>query len=615
MWLRPGNRLLFASGTSETSSTNVGARVFAVNTDRVEIAGGLVSGRLPYAAILRYLNAVLFYLSELTSQQVYLNESSLTGVTTSATSGGLRLAVPAGGGTYSVYDAGFNPPVLPSGDVSTSSGGTKSMQGNTGVSLSAWRTTTNAISAPSNVVYKVMTPGTADIFSITLPAAVFGQDGWILGGTRWGDASGDVRVVRYVYITPRGTFTATNGSPNISGDSSTRWLRDLYPGDTVVIGGGTYTIATITADNAATITPNFTGTTGSGKTALLIGISSDWLNGELGDLINRNAFKPPPAAGVFQFAGNVFLWGTYGASGSVTGPAITPMLKNNPEHVGLVNILTTYGNDLVNVIPGDQTLFLMTTNTLETVTFTGNDTEPYKIRAYDGLAGFRSPKNGVVYKNRFYGYSQRPFRTVTDSDIDVEFAQAVADSMVTWDGSKVVVMFDPQKEAVLYCHFVAAIPPATEGITTCIPYMAQIDKWGPPIEITGQITDAAISNGQLYVTIVTSSGNYRVNTWEGGTGLADPYIDTQFINYPDRYRVKGFVFTGRADALTAFGSSPSGPSTSFYPLTLGPGTNAYEEVFANLPPSRALAMRISFTAGAGFMDRLIARGYRLAARR
>lgn len=618
VWLRPGARLIVANGVAQTSSTNVGARIFPLNQYRAEIAGALVSSRLPYAGLIRYQNAVLFFLSELTGQQVYVNESTstpfnLTGVTTASSAGVLRIAVPNGSGGFNTYDAGFAKPGT--GTVTTPAGGTKGMTGTTGVALAPWRSATNAIGPPSEITYATLTLGAADQFSIALPATVSGQDGWIFCGTRWGDQSGDIRIVRFVYITPRGTFTATNGSPNLTAGVGTFWNRDLRAGDVVTIDGGSYTISAVTSDTTATLTANFTGGTGAGKTMTVTTAVAEWYNGELGSLIDRDAQKPPKAAGVFQFAGRVFLWGCYGEGSGLTGPAIVPMLEDNPEHVGLHAILTSQGDDIVNVLAGDQTLFVMTANTLELVTFTGDPANPYKIRAYDGLSGFRAAMNGTVYKNRFYGYSQRPFRTVTDGDIDVEFGQPVADAMAGWDGANVVVLVDPIKEAVLFCRFEAAIPPASEGITTCIPYMPQLGKWGVPILVTGQVTDGVINNGQLYLVVVTSSGNYRVQTWEGGTGLSNPYIETQSWNDVDRWKVKGVVFAGRADMITLFSNSPAGATAEVFTISLSPGANQYPEIFTNTPPARAVFARINFPSSDGTFERLTVRAYPLAARR
>src|SRR5262245_25418159 len=80
IWLRPGGVIEPAMGVSEVSGTNVGARIFAANTQRATIAGGLTGSRLPYAGFIRFDNAVFLYMSENTSSQVYINETAVTGL-------------------------------------------------------------------------------------------------------------------------------------------------------------------------------------------------------------------------------------------------------------------------------------------------------------------------------------------------------------------------------------------------------------------------------------------------------------------------------------------------------------------------------------------------------
>src|SRR5262245_44354689 len=163
VWLRPGGRVEVASGLSQVSSTNVGARIFAANTQRASIAGGLNGDLLPYAGLIRYPNSVLLFLSEDTSAQVYLDETAVTGLTTSSTAGRLRVAVPDGSGGFNVFDAGFDKPILTSSDVTVftfgaGSLGQRPMAGAIGVAVAPWRSKTNAIGPPSEVVYNNIPP-------------------------------------------------------------------------------------------------------------------------------------------------------------------------------------------------------------------------------------------------------------------------------------------------------------------------------------------------------------------------------------------------------------------------------------------------------------------------
>lgn len=612
VWLRPNGRIEVAKGTTGVSVTNVGARLFAVDISRASIEGGLVSNRLPYAGIIRYLNAVLLYLSESVSAQVYLNETAVSGLTTSATAGRLRVAVPAGGGTYSVFDAGFDKPGI--GTVTTATGGTKAMTGRTGTAIAPWRTTTNAIGPPSEVTYNDLTPTTADLIKNQFPSPASGQDGWIFCGTRWGDQSGELRVVRYVYLTPRGTFTATNGSPNLTAGIGTFWNRDLRAGDIVTIDAASYTISAVTSNTTATLTANFGGSTAAGKTMLITTAAADWYDSELGALIDRDAIRPPRAAGVFEYANRVFLWGVKGeSSSSATGPAILVCLKNNPEHVGLDAISTASGSDLVNVLVGDRQLYLMTTTGLEVVTFTGREEEPYIVREI-AQPGFRSGTCGVIYKDFFYGFNRRPLRTRVDENIDVNFAARVWSDMQDWDPLRVLVAVDPKNEAVLFIY-------DNLSSTTVIPYMTQLGVWGPPFTTGNRYFDSAVVDGELYITQI-SLGNIRVIQWEGSTGQSGAYVASQYYdaNLLMRSRLKNLQFAGKGTTLRVYAQPPDaaipdvsdgGASAANFALSGSEKDEA--EIFTNIE-GRAFAFRVDLPT-TGTIQKIIARGMPRSERR
>lgn len=615
-WLRPKGKIEVAKGLSEVSATNVGARIFAADIQRAVLAGGLAGSRLPFAGLLRYQNAVLFFLSENTSAQVFLNEVAVTGLTTSSTAGRLRVAVPDGVGGFNVFDAGFDKITLNVLDVSATAGGVierKPMSGFIGVALAPWRSKTNAIGPPSDIIYLDVTPDpNGRSIKIILPSAVSGQNGWVYCGTRWDDRSGEIRIVRYIYIQPRGTFTATNGSDALTAGVGTFWTRDLASGDVVTIDASGGVIKSVTSDKTATLTTNFTGSTGAGKTMIINSALGSWFNSELGALVSKDTFRPPRAAGLLQYAGRVFLWGvpdtTHVASSNVTGNAILAMLDQNPEHVGLFAIVTASGSDLVNVLTADGPMYLMTTTSLEVVSFTGDPATPYIIRVV-AEPGFKATSNGVLYKDWFYGFNNRPLRTRARENIDVLFAEPVWEDMRLWDATRVMVAVDPDNDAVLYIF--------DDGATSIvIPYMGQLGVWGSPLNFSARILDTAVVNGKLFVTYL-SGGNIRVNQWEGGTGIggtrfvASQYYDMNLLN---RNRLKNVVATGKIGTLRVYAATPdaavpdvSNTGVAAASFTLSDTDKSEAEIFTNIE-GRAMAFRADFVSNDGKFDKLIARG-------
>jgi hypothetical protein len=613
VWRDPGGKIRVANGLLETSSTNVGARIFAANIQRATIAGGLTGNRLPYAGLLRHDNACIFFVSENTGSQVYLNEAAVTGMTTSSSAGRLRVAIPDGVGGYTTVDAGFEKPVLPIANVAvaTSVDTNRNMNGNIGVALAPWRTKTNAIGPPSDIVYSSVTASTGAVIRITLPAVAAGQDGWIYCGTKANDKGGTLRVVRYIRMNIRGTFTATNGSPTLTAGIDTQFTRDLYRSDRILIDGGNYNISSVDSDTQVTLTANFTGLTGSGKTATIsTTVDGSWLDTELGDLIISNdTFKPPRCAGVLSYSGRVFVWGCFGESASSpTGPMIFPTIDANPEHVVLQGIRTASGSDLVNVLAGDGPLYLMTTTSLEVIDFTGGAEVPFRARIV-AEPGFMAATNGLLYTDYFYGYNGRPLRTRARENIDTEFAKPVWSDMDGWNPERVMVAIDPKNQAVLYIHDDGA---ASE----VIPWMTQQEQWGPPLNFDARIIDTQVVNGALYLTYL-SGGNYRVQQWEGGSGIGGTrYIASQYLDpgYLLTGRIKQIVATGKIGSVSVFAATADADPPDVSNLgaaadtfTMSDTSKREPAIFTNIPADAA-AFRVDFASNDGHLDKLVVAG-------
>lgn len=557
VWLRPFGGVEPIMGTAGISLTAVGARLFNADVDRWEIAGALVGSRLPYAGLIRGPGGVIFFVSELTSKQVYRNETAVAGMTTSATSGRLRLAIPNGSGGFDTYDAGFDKPATPT--VTVGAGGTKSMAGQTGVALAPWRIITDTIGPPSPITYNDLQPTTADLVSIVLLTAVSGQDGWIYAGTRPGDTSGELHVIRYVRITPRGTFTATNGSPNITAGVGTFFQQDLRSGDVIPIdGGGPYTVSAVTSQTTLTLTGNYAGATAALKTTTITTAAADWYDAEAaaGAIVDQDIIRLPQAAGVFSFANQYFVWGVTDrvkTPGAVTGPAAVAMLPGNPEHCKASGLmLTASGADMLNVLVGDEQLFVMTTAGLDYAVFTGDPTNPYKIRTV-AEPGFKAATNGLVYKNTFYGYNNRPVRIFANGESDVEFAAPVWSDMKAWQAQRVLQAIDPNNEAVLYCY------DNQTATSTVIPYMTALSAWNPPHVYALRFIDSAVVQGELYLTTIDiASGNYLVIQWEAGSG-GSCYFATQFYDFGELDVVdviKQIQVAGKLASVTLFVATP-----------------------------------------------------------
>lgn len=616
-WRDPGGKIRVAKGLLEMSSTAVGARLFAADIQRASIAGALVGSRLPFAGLLRYENAVLLYLSENTDAQVYLDEVAVAGLTTSATAGRLRVAVPDGVGGFDVFDSGFEKPTI--GDFPTTvTVGVKPVEGMVGVARARWRTSTNAIGPVSEIAYFDFVPDsgfTSRVLDVaTGPDGVelaTGADGWVYYGTRWDDLSGALQVVRYVYGTLPGTFTLTSADATVVGIGTT-WTRDLRPFDTFSIdsaSGTSVQVLSITSDTEIELTTPWAGSTGSGHIGIMDTAAAEWYDSELlDDFGERDIIRPPAAAGVIQYAGRVLIWGCYGGEGNPTGSVILPMLEDNPEHCFIRGIRTDSGGDLVNVLGADGPLYLMTTLGLELVTLTGDPNTPYNVRQIV-QPGFKAATNGILFGDYFYGFNGKPLRTQASKNIDLVFAAEVLSDMEGWDPERVVIAGDPKNQAVLYIH--------DETVRTkVVPFMTQQEQWGSPIYFTGRFLDQAIVGGDLYVTVLDGS-DITVNRWEGGAGIdGERFVASQYYD-PDQLkqiRLKVLDIVGKCGSLSVYAVTPDTDPPDVGDLGAATATFALSDTSKKEPEIRtqiagdAFAFRVDFTSNDGYLDKIVASG-------
>lgn len=556
-WLRPFGRLVPVRGVLRRSTQSTGPYIFPIGRYRGSIGGSLVSGRLPKSSLVRY-NRALFFVSEQTSQQVYLNESTipipsmpftLTGVITSPTSGKLRVAL-LNGNTYQAHDAGLTAPQALT-NVSPISGGTKGMDGIVSIVACRKRINTETISNPSPANTQTLSASVNNRLRVVLPAAADGQDAWLLGGTYWGQGNfGPWRLIREVRVALEGTMSVSTVTVNQSQESllvgsNTRFLRDLRVGDVISIAGQSYTLTAIASDTtaSATLGPE----QGAGASATVLEVVLEWRNGELTDLIEFDNDEPPILDGLMLFNNVPFGW---------QGNVLYPSKIGNPESFprALARITQT-GADIVSAIAGDARIYLMTTNSLEVVTFTQNPADPFLIRQAWSF-GFSSPTQAVVAEGTLFAAvgtatGVKVVRTRVDDSPDLEFSAPVEADMANWNVSNVVLAVDPSNAAVLVMHY--------DGVstTTVLPYMLQQGVWGLPIPVPGKVTSATTVNNSCELMVAEDNG-FKTYEWEGDTGantaayVAFPFIDKEGL----RQVVKGIKFTGSADTIYVYKAEP-----------------------------------------------------------
>lgn len=604
-WVRPGGRLIPTKGAAETTAQNVGPRIYALDQYRGTIGGALVSSRLPKESLVRYQGSALFFVSENTSQQVYINESTsspftLTSVTTSSTASKLRVAL-LNGTTYTAYDAGLAAPLSP-GTVATETGGDKSMDGVVSIVACARRSVTDYTSNPCPADVQTLAAAGNNRIRVTLPSMATGQDGWIYAGTNWGAGNyGPWKTIREIDTVF--SVTCTNASASVTFANADKWLR---PGDKITIvdslaassnyyvdgGADAPTSTGFKLASDATGTPTtFSGATGA-CTVTVTEIVLDWRNGELGEQIEFDNDLPPTLDGLMLFNNTPFGW---------QGNTLYPSKIGNPE--AFPQILargTQSGANIVQALAGDGRIYLMTTNGLEVVTFTQNDLDPFLIRQVWAF-GFSSPTQAVVAEGTLYaavGTSSgvKIVRTRVDDSPDLEFSANVESDMLGWNVANVTMAIDPANGAVLAIY--------NDGTNSkIVPFMLQQQVWGLPQTVTGQVKSAAtVGNSCYFINLVSS--NFRVYTHEGGTGSGTTsYVVWPFIEQDGiRQIIKRIKVTCDATTLYVYtlapgASVPDVTNTTAATVSVALTDTLVQEpqIQTNLPNAQSWTIRIDST--------------------
>jgi hypothetical protein len=346
-------------------------------------------------SIVKFRNAVLLFVSDGSSQQVYLDGVALTGVTTSATPNKVRVAIPDGVGGYTCFDAGLTAPSAPS--VAAVSGGTGLMAASDfSLRIRSRRHATDSYSNSSAPVAFSLSAG--EVPQVTFPAAnvlTEGQDEWVIEGTK----------------------TAAN------------------------LDGPWYQVQVVTeADVAA-----------AGRV-----MTFEWSDGNLIKLLADNMFPPPLCTGIACINDYVLYWGCGGTSAEPPGPIIAIADPENPEHVDAFSRTTAAeGESILEIVAAEGRLGALTMNSFQTLSFSGGSVAFAMRKVY--ASGFMNRLAGCIANNTIYLFTGNgAVRSRTDQDVDETFAIPVKAFFRLVDPQYVVMGVCPKNRAVVYfCYFLA----------------------------------------------------------------------------------------------------------------------------------------------------------------
>lgn len=138
------------------------------------------------------------------------------------------------------------------------------------------------------------------------------------------------------------------------------------------------------------------------------------------------------------------------------GPFIVPSKPNNIEAAPLeLAFSSSPPETILGVVSAQGRLYLLTFNHLQIAQSTPSDVVPIIIRPF-WKDGFANPYQLVFVNGTLYGFPVAgPSRSVGEGDVieaERDWAEDVAEIVLTWNPGQVLVGYDPYNDAVIYFH-------------------------------------------------------------------------------------------------------------------------------------------------------------------
>lgn len=333
------------------------------------------------------------------------------------------------------------------------------------------------------------------------------------------------------------------------------------------------------------------------------------------EVLERVAYDndPPPKAGfVFSLANYLVLASAGGAPDSLNaettpGPELAPSKYNNPEAFSpFARVPTAGGEEILGVQVGQLVAFLMTPNTMQVASLSGNQIAPFAVRSY-WVYGFEHQFNGCVAHDRFYATTKKGLhRTVNESTYEAvdDFSWAVRGDFESLDLAREFVGYDPSKEHVVVFHANHQQGSGGGWQTKAWAFNLKTDQWNPPVILGNGTDDFIVTScrtvaGALYYT--TADG--KVWQWDEGGQTLSGYLGFCFMAESPQFlkTVRMAKLTGNANTalkiykdLDAAGlrAGSAAPSKT---LAGGGGLSAHQAVWLMNTLCRSFALRVEFS--------------------
>jgi hypothetical protein len=340
------------------------------------------------------------------------------------------------------------------------------------------------------------------------------------------------------------------------------------------------------------------------------------------DLTGRATYDndPPPRA-LFTFTlGNHIAVASVGGPpdgsnmSTAPGAEIAAGKYNNPEAFSPFARTPTQGGEVIaGVAAGELVAFLLTPNTLQACSLTGNTINPFAIRRV-WTAGFSHQYNGVVASDLFYGLTKAGFYRTVGKDAlaatDV-FARQVRPDLRGLPPGRSFVGSDTGKKQVVIFTSNARLAAGGGWQTRALVYNTELDSWSTPSYLGNgtddfTVTSCATVGNDLFFT--TADGVvWRWDDPESGLTIAG-FLGFPFVADNSRFlkTVRSAKLTGNANGemkvytdLDEAGLKNNAAAPTF-PLTDGgTGIAVHQDEWSMDTLCSSYAMRVSFNLPGG----------------
>jgi hypothetical protein len=336
---------------------------------------------------------------------------------------------------------------------------------------------------------------------------------------------------------------------------------------------------------------------------------------------------PPPKA-LFTFSlGNYLAVASCGGPPDGSGISTTPGAEigaakyNNPEAFSVFARTPTQGGEvIVGVYAGELVAFLLTPNTLQVCSLTGNTVNPFAVRRQWG-AGFAHQYSGCIANDLFYGLTKRGLYRTLGKDAyaasDV-FALRVRPDLQGIQPGRSFIGSDTGKKHVVVFWSNARLGGGGGWQTKAIVYNTETDAWSAPVYLGNGTTDFIVTScatigNDLFFT--TASGEvWRWDDELSGLTLAG-FVGFPFVTDNSRFykTARSAKLTGNANGvmkvyteLDETGLKTDGAAPSFTLTDGGTGQTVHQDEWGMDTLCSSYAMRVSFSlpSGAKIFDAL-----------